>query len=190
MACCSHSVSVSRNQEYPNENTVGGLCRRVLSRRFVSLGVAIAAPAVPAFAEDSDSEPHIRLAETVVTATLTPTLLENVGSATTVITREEIEQSQVREVTDLLRKVPGVFVVQSGGPGSQASVFTRGMNSNQTLFLLDGARIGSPLNGLVTLSNLTADQIERIEVVRGPQSTLYGADALGRRDQHRHEERG
>ncbi|MEO6785239.1 MAG: TonB-dependent receptor, partial [Chthoniobacteraceae bacterium] len=97
----------------------------------------------------------------------------------TLISRDEIEKSQTREVADLLRMVPGLSVVQSGRTGGQVSVFTRGMNSNQTLFLVDGARIGSPLNGLVTLSNLTTDQIERIEVVRGPQSTLYGSDALG-----------
>jgi vitamin B12 transporter len=156
------------------KNTVGGICRR-----FVSLGVAVAAPVIPSFALAAENEPHIRLDETVITPTRTSTALENVGSAVTVISREEIEKSQMREVVDLLRKVPGVSVVQSGRPGGQVSVFTRGLNSNQTLFLLDGARIGNPLNGLVTLSNLTADQVERIEVVRGPQSTLYGSDALG-----------
>ena len=156
------------------KNTVGGFCRR-----FVSLGVAVAAPVIPSFAAAAESEPHIRLDETVITPTRTSTSLENVGSAVTVISRDEIEKSQVRAVTDLLRKVPGVSVTQSGRTGGQVSVFTRGLNSNQTLFLLDGARIGNPLNGLVTLSNLTADQVERIEVVRGPQSTLYGSDALG-----------
>ncbi len=156
------------------KNTVGGLCRR-----FVSLGVAVAAPVIPSFAAAAENEPHIRLDETVITPTRTPTELENVGSAVTVISRDEIEKSQVRDVPDLLRKVPGINVVQSGRTGGQVSVFTRGLNSNQTLFLVDGARIASPLNGLVTLSNLTADQVERIEVVRGPQSTLYGADALG-----------
>ena len=156
------------------KNTVGGICRR-----FVSLGVAVAAPVIPSFAAAAENQPHIRLDETVITPTRTVTPLENVGSAVTVISREEIENSQVRDVPNLLRKVPGISVVQSGRTGGQVSVFTRGMNSNQTLFLVDGARIASPLNGLVTLSNLTADQVERIEVVRGPQSTLYGADALG-----------
>ncbi len=156
------------------KNIVGGVCRR-----FVSLGVAVAAPVIPSFVAAAESGPHIRLDETVITPTRTVTALENVGSAVTVISRDEIENSQIRDVPNLLRKVPGISVVQSGRPGGQVSVFTRGMNSNQTLFLVDGARIGSPLNGLVTLSNLTSDQIERIEVVRGPQSTLYGSDALG-----------
>ncbi len=161
------------------KNIVGGICRRVVSRRIVSLGIAVASPVIPSFTVAAESEPHIRLDETVITPTRTSTALENVGSAVTLISRDEIEKSQVRNVPDLLRKVPGLSVVQSGRPGGQVSVFTRGLNSNQTLFLLDGARIGSPLNGLVTLSNMTSDQIERIEVVRGPQSTLYGADALG-----------
>ena len=153
------------------KNTVGGSCRRLLS-----CSVVVAIPVIATFAAEP---PLIRMGEIVVTPTRTETPLENVGSAVTVISRKEIEDSQTRAVTELLRKVPGVSVVQSGRPGGQTSVFTRGLNSNQTLFLLDGARIGNPLNGLVTLSNLTADQVERIEVVRGPQSTLYGADALG-----------
>ena len=156
------------------KNAVGGFCRRLLS-----CSVIAAVPVVATFAAEPDDGPLIRLGETVVTPTRTATPLENVGSAVTVLTREEIERSQTRAVSDLLRRVPGVSVVQSGRPGGQVSVFTRGLNSNQTLFLIDGARIGSPLNGLVTLSNLTPDQVERIEVVRGPQSTLYGADALG-----------
>jgi vitamin B12 transporter len=156
------------------KNAVGGFFRRVL------LCSAAAAPSVVAIsAEESQDAPIIRLGETVVTPTRTSEPLEKVGSAVTVVTREEIEQSQIRAFPDILRRVPGISVVQSGRPGGQVSVFTRGLNSNQTLFLIDGARVGSPLNGLVTLSNLTPDQVERIEVVRGPQSTLYGADALG-----------
>ena len=155
------------------KNIVGGVCRR-----FVSLGVAVAAPVIPSFAAE-EAGPRLRLDETVITPTRTLTRLEKIGSAVTVITRDEIEKSQAHEVADLLRKVPGISVTQSGRTGGQVSVFTRGLNANQTLFLVDGARIASPLNGLVTLSNLTTDQVERIEVVRGPQSTLYGADAMG-----------
>ncbi len=148
------------------KNTLGGLCRRLLSCSVVVL--------VPAFAEDP-----VRLGEIVVTPTRTEAPLEEVGSAVSVITREQIEHSQARSIVEALHNVPGLSVVQSGRPGGQASVFLRGLNSNQTLFLIDGARIGNPLAGLVTLSNFTSDQIERIEIVRGPQSTLYGADALG-----------
>jgi len=119
------------------------------------------------------------LKQVVVTATRTPTATENVGSAVTVITREEIERSQARSVGELLRNAPAVAVVQTGRPGGQTSVFIRGANSNHTLFLIDGARINNPLNGLGTVAHLTPDQIERIEIISGPQSTLYGADALG-----------
>ena len=120
-----------------------------------------------------------RLSEVVVTATRVPTPLEDVGSAVTVISHDEIVNSQAQSVADLLRESAGLAVVQSGGPGGQVSVFTRGLNSNQTLFLLDGARINSPVAGVPALASLTPDQIERIEIVRGPQSTLYGADAMG-----------
>ena len=144
-------------------------------RRWSSCGVVALVFGSVAAAEELDES----LDTVVITATRTPTPLENVGSAVTVITRDEIEKSQARSLTDLLRAVPGISVAQSGRPGGQTSVFVRGLNSNQTLFLIDGARITNPLNGLVTLSNLTPDQVERIEIVRGPQSTLYGADAMG-----------
>jgi len=151
----------------------GGFCRR-----FVSCSL-VAASLVPAQAQEAAPDPGSRLDATVVTATRTPTARAEIGSAVSVLTREQIVNSQARTLGDVLRRVPGVAVVQSGKPGGQTSVFLRGLNSNQTLFLIDGARINNPLSGLVTLSSFTPDQIERIEVVRGPQSTLYGADALG-----------
>jgi vitamin B12 transporter len=128
------------------------------------------------------ADPQIETARdegVVVTATRLATPAANIGSAVTVITREDIERSQARTIGELLRNVPGLAVVQSGAPGGQTSVFLRGANSNQTLVLIDGARINNPLNGLATFANLTPDQIERVEIIRGPQSTLYGADALG-----------
>ena len=153
-------------------NAVGGFFRLLLS----CSAIAAADGQFTRAAEPPDTDEENTV---VITATRTPTPLENVGSAVTILTREQIEKAQARTVADVLRTVPGVNVIQSGPPGGQNSVFLRGLNSNQTLFLIDGARITSPLNGLVTLSNLTPDQLERIEVVRGPQSTLYGADAMG-----------
>ena len=127
----------------------------------------------------ADSATTNRLPEVVVTATREATPLENVGSAVTVISHAEIVNSQVRSLPDLLRESAGLSVVQSGGPGGQTSIFTRGLNSNQTLLMIDGVRVNSPVFGTAMLANLTPDQVERIEIVRGPQSTLYGADAMG-----------
>jgi vitamin B12 transporter len=117
----------------------------------------------------------------VVTATRLPTPRGEVASAVTVITAEEIRRRQYRSVSQALRSVPGVHVVQTGGPGQQTSVFMRGANSNHTLVLIDGIEATDPSSpaGAVDFSNLWLDNVERIEVVRGPQSTLYGSDAIG-----------
>src|SRR5262249_29077952 len=100
-------------------------------------------------------------------------------SAVTVITRQEIEKKEAVVVSDVLRTVPGLDVVQSGTPGSVTSLFTRGTNSTQTLVLVDGVRLNSPYFGCYDWSALTTENTERIEVVRGPLSALYGSDAIG-----------
>jgi len=148
-------------------------------RRLICLGAIIAAPAAVYSQQPSDAVVTNRLPEIVVTADRLPTPVRSTGSDVTIITSNQLDQAQVRSLPDALRAVPGVAVVQSGPPGGQTSVFMRGLNSNQTLFLLDGARFNNPINGFVTLANLMPEQIDRIEVVEGPQSTLYGADALG-----------
>jgi vitamin B12 transporter len=127
------------------------------------------------------TEESTELPGMVITATRGETPSDQVGSSVTVITAEQIEKSQKTAVADLLRTVPGLDVVRSGGQGQVVSVFTRGSNSNHTLVLIDGIEATDPSNptNQFDFSSLQVDDIERIEVVRGPQSTLYGSDAIG-----------
>ena len=97
----------------------------------------------------------------------------------TVIGPEEIARAGVQSLSELLQRQPGVEIVQNGGPGAVSGVFLRGANRGQTLVLVDGVRIGSSSAGSTTLEAIPLDQIERIEVLRGPASSLYGADAIG-----------
>ncbi|MDQ6974930.1 MAG: TonB-dependent receptor [Mariprofundaceae bacterium] len=97
----------------------------------------------------------------------------------TVIDRQEIEQSQATSVADLLRTKAGIHVVSTGGQGKVTSVFLRGGNSGHTLVLIDGVRVGSATVGSFDWGVLSTADIERIEIVRGAQSSLYGADAMG-----------
>lgn len=115
----------------------------------------------------------------VVTATMTPEEERELGSAATVITREWIEASGARTVVELLREVPGVDVARQGSDGALTSVFLRGANSPHLLVLVDGARMNSPYFSGYDFSSLTTENIERIEIVRGPFSPLYGSDAIG-----------
>jgi vitamin B12 transporter len=117
--------------------------------------------------------------DVLVTATLSPEQEQDLGAATTVITREDIERSGRISALELLRSVPALDVVQSGSDGSVTSVFLRGTNSTQTLVLVDGARVNSPYFPGYDFSGLTTENIERIEIVRGPFSALYGSDAVG-----------
>mgnify|MGYP006288358207 CR=1 FL=1 len=114
----------------------------------------------------------------VVTATRTETDLNKIGSATTVITAAELERLRVDTVLEALRSVPGVNVVQNGPPGQNTSVFIRGHNSQHTKVMLDGLRLNNNAAGAFDLANIPIANIERIEIVRGPQSALYGTDAL------------
>ncbi|MEA4838384.1 MAG: TonB-dependent receptor [Rhodospirillaceae bacterium] len=132
-------------------------------------------------AHDARAEDASALDPIVVTATRLPTPASQLASSVTVITAEEIETKQWRTLPEALREVPGLNVVQTGGPGGQTSLFMRGTNSNHTKVLLDGIDIAdpsTPSGGADLFQFLTAD-IERIEVLRGPQSGLYGSDAVG-----------
>lgn len=149
---------------------------RLLFRRLL-LACLLASP-LPALAQ---TEPANIAPEVVVTADRIPTDKDKVTGTVTVITNEEMQRRQLRTLDDVLRWVPGVSVQQSGGPGTQTSVFVRGANSNQTLLLLDGMNMSDPstANGAVDFAHFLTENLDRVEVVRGPMSTLYGSAAVG-----------
>jgi vitamin B12 transporter len=120
-----------------------------------------------------------RLDPVVVTASRFATPVDEVLAPVTVITRDDIERLQPLSVQDLLAGLPGVSVVSTGGLGQQTSLFMRGTNSSHTLVLVDGVRVGTVGAGLPAYEQLPVEQIDRIEVVRGPRSALYGSDAIG-----------
>jgi vitamin B12 transporter len=117
----------------------------------------------------------------VVTATRTPQPIQRAGSAITVITAEEIAKTSTRSVDDLFRQVPGVSLTQAGGPGQIQTVRIRGGDVRHTLVLIDGIRVNDPstTGREFDFATLVLADIERIEVLRGPQSALYGSDAMG-----------
>lgn len=125
------------------------------------------------------AETELSLDEVVVTATRIEQPLKQTLSSTTVISQEEIKNSQASDVPTILRNVAGVEISQNGGYGKPASIFLRGSNSTQVLVLLDGVRINSATSGTTSIEHLMLDQIERIEVVRGNVSSLYGSEAVG-----------
>ncbi len=116
--------------------------------------------------------------EIIVSATRFDIPLDQSPASVSVITSEDIEQKQIQRVSNALREVPGLSVVQTGTAGQLTSVFTRGLRSEHTQVLLDGVPINQGLQGAFNFADLTTDDIDRIEVVRGPQSTLYGPRAL------------
>ncbi len=130
-------------------------------------------------AQAADQNNATALDPVIVTATRTAITVDDALSSVSVITRADIQRLQPTSVLDLLTGLPGVTMTQSGGLGQQSSLFLRGTNSTHTLVLIDGVRIGSVTAGLASLEQIPPEQIERIEIVRGPRSSLYGSDAIG-----------
>jgi len=117
--------------------------------------------------------------EIVVTATRTQKTVDDSLASVTVITRKEIANSQAITLSDVLRGVPGLDVTNNGGFGQTISRFMRGTESSHILVLVDGIKIGSATTSGVAFEHLPLSQIERIEIVRGPRSSLYGSEAIG-----------
>ena len=120
-----------------------------------------------------------QLQQVIVTAARAPEPEDQSLFSVTVLTRADIEARQVSSVQDLLADLAGINIDNSGGLGQQSSVFIRGADSDHTLLLIDGVRVGSATLGIAPFEIIPLEQIDHIEVVRGPRSTLYGSDAVG-----------
>jgi vitamin B12 transporter len=155
-----------------------GLCSSALALLFCSaLTPAIAEPV----SEPQSDSNAVGLAEIVVGATRVPTPAAELGTSVTIITREEIAAKQQRTLPAALLDVPGLNVVQTGSPGGITSVFIRGTNANHTKVFIDGIDVSDPssFNGAFDFAHVLAFDLARVEVLRGPQSGLYGSDAIG-----------
>lgn len=142
-----------------------------------ALGTALMAAFLMGSAQRGGPQ-EIPLEEVVVTATRTPVPREKVAQSVTVIDRKVIEQSGARDVLELLRRVPGLSVSRAGSRGGTATLFPRGGESDFNLVLIDGVKVNEA-GGFFDFSRLTTENVERIEILRGPQSALYGSEAMG-----------
>jgi vitamin B12 transporter len=129
-------------------------------------------------AQNSSPSPAPESEPIVITGTRTDIPLDQSPASVSIVTSQDFEERQIERVADALREVPGLSVVQSGAPGQLTSVFTRGLRSEHTQVLLDGIPVNQGLQGAFNFADLTIDDLDHIEVVRGPQSTLYGPRAL------------
>ncbi|MDO8289848.1 MAG: TonB-dependent receptor [Parvibaculum sp.] len=150
-----------------NNSHFGALCISALT---------LALTTAPAHADET-----ITTQELLITSGAEARPTKEIASSYTIISAKDIETYQYRDVVAALQTVPGLQVVRSGGAGQIASVFTRGANSNQTLVMVNGLAINDPSSpgGAANLANIPMENIERIEVVRGAQSALYGSQAIG-----------
>ncbi len=127
-----------------------------------------------AIAEEASLQPEV-----VVTATRIAQTVEETLADVSIITRQDIETSATRDISDLLRLQAGIDIARTGGPGGQTSIFLRGTNNNHVLVLIDGVRVSALGTGAFTWETLPLAAIERIEIVRGPRASYWGSDAIG-----------
>ena len=146
---------------------------------FRTLSVAIVTALASPFAQAAPAAGASDLDTVFVTASRTHSSLRETLVPAQVIDRAEIERSQARDLPGLLQGRAGIQISNQGGPGKVSTIFMRGAESDHVLVLLDGIRIGTATAGFAAIQDIPVDQIERIEIVRGPRSSLYGSEAIG-----------
>jgi vitamin B12 transporter len=156
-----------------NRDRAGGFRLMGTAGGAAALGATLALLSQQGAAQSLEVEP------VVVTATRTAQTVDETLAPVTVITREQIERLQVQSLPELLNATPGIDFSLNGAFGKTSGLFMRGTNSDHVLVMIDGIRVGSATLGATAFQFLPAHQIERIEIVRGPRSSLYGADAIG-----------
>lgn len=146
-----------------------------------ALGIGIALPFIPlpARGQSTQEGAAAMLDPVVVTAARGPQRLTDLTADVTVVGRDEIARAGAQSLAELLQRQPGIQTSMNGGAGATSAVFLRGVNGNQTLVLIDGMRVGSATAGTTALEAIPLDLIDHIEILRGPASSLYGADAIG-----------
>lgn len=140
---------------------------------------ANADPSPTAAASPAAQNQPQKLAPVVVTATRIQQPLSEIGTTVSIVDRSQIESQQLQQVSDVLRQVPGVSVMQGGSPGTLADVMIRGATAAQTVILIDGVEANTGATGGFDIANLTTDNLDRTEVVRGAGGSLYGSQAIG-----------
>jgi vitamin B12 transporter len=140
-----------------------------------AIALALSLSSSLALAQEAPDE----LDEIIVTGTRTAITVDASLAAVEVIDRNEIERTQAKSLPELLRGRAGINMVNQGGQGKLSTLFMRGAESDHVLFLIDGVRMGSSTSGLTALQDIPVELIDRIEIVRGPRSSLYGSDAIG-----------
>lgn len=143
------------------------------------LAVMAGGCSLPALAQHRADLAGHALPTVIVTASRSSENLDDTLAPVTVITREDLVRLQSQDVQDLFIGLPGLSVAANGGPGKNGALFIRGTESDHVLVLIDGIKVGSATSGSTPFEQLPVDQIERIEIVRGPRSSLYGSEAIG-----------
>ncbi|MDI6776139.1 MAG: TonB-dependent receptor [Syntrophales bacterium] len=154
--------------------------KKLLTCVVIALFAGMSLP-LPIFGQEVGKGEGKVMEEVVVTASRLEEPLRYSPDSVTVVTREEMQKKGKKTVIDVLRDVPGVSIAQYGQFGGGASIYLRGTNNAHTLIMIDGVRVGDPMatDGKMSISDLSTDNIERIEIIRGAQSVLYGSDAIG-----------